>query len=55
MAVKKSQIQLLEELIKMVEPISNLSRYYISNINTQIAQKAEAEKTEVTDAEEVKQ
>ena len=43
MAKKKTQSELLQEIVTLLEPINNLSRYYISQINAQIqAQNAEA-------------
>ena len=46
---KKTQAQLLEEVIELLKPINNLARYYIQNINAQIAAQQE-----VNGAEEVK-
>jgi len=43
---KKTQAQLLEELIELVKPINNLSRYYIQNINAQLAQQEAAKEAE---------
>ena len=45
---KKTQTQLLEEIIELLKPINNLTRYYIQNINAQIElQKKEVESEEV--------
>ena len=49
---KKTQTQLLEEIIELLKPINNLTRYYIQNINAQIAAQ-EAANAEV-ESEEVK-
>ena len=37
MAKKPTQTELLQELIELIKPINNLTRYYIQNINAQIA------------------
>lgn len=34
---KKTQTELLTEIVELLKPINNLSRYYIQNINDQIA------------------
>ena len=34
---KKTQTELLEEIKELLTPINNLARYYIQQINTQIA------------------
>ena len=44
---KKTQAQLLEEIIELLKPINNLTRYYIQSINADIAaQQAKEENAE---------
>lgn len=47
---KKTQTQLLQELIELLKPINNLSRYYIQQINAQIAANAPAEEATADEA-----
>lgn len=44
---KKTQAQLLEELIELVKPINNLTRYYIQNINANLAAQQANENAEI--------
>lgn len=43
MAKKKTQTELLQELVDLLAPISNLARYQIGQINTALAAQAKAQ------------
>ena len=45
MAKKKSQTELLQEIVDLLIPVSNLARYDISKINAQIQAAQAAAKT----------
>lgn len=49
---KKTQTQLLEEVIELLKPINNLTRYYIQEINKQIAAQAPVDAKEVPTGEQ---
>lgn len=43
-AKKKTQTELLTEIVELLTPINNLTRYYIQNINQQIEAQEAANK-----------
>ena len=43
MAKKKSQVELLQEIVALLEPMSNLARYQIGQINAQLKAQADAQ------------
>lgn len=43
MSKKKTQVELLQEVADLLEPISNLARYNIGQINAQLKAQADAQ------------